>query len=132
MLEIVKVIKIFNKMGFKDNAVDKITLKQLESNYYYPVITDVIQDYKIMLEITIDGLNFTELGYNTVWDAEMCKWASRYFVEGLELVRQRVKEKGIKCRLITDVNLENKGFLDTLPFLETRHLERIERKFWNT
>jgi len=25
-----------------------------------------------MLEITIDGLNSTEIGYNTVWDAEMC------------------------------------------------------------
>jgi hypothetical protein len=117
-------------MGFKDNAVDKITLKQLkESNYYYPVITDVIQDYKIMLEITIDGLNSTELGYNTVWDAEMCKWASKYFVEGLELVRQRVKDKSIKCRLITDVNLENKGFLDTLLFLEIRHLEGLRGNF---
>jgi len=36
--------------------VDEIMLKQLkESNYYYPVITDVIQDYRIMLKITIDG-----------------------------------------------------------------------------
>jgi len=74
-------------------------------------------------------LNSTELGYNTVWDAEMCKWASKYFIEGLELVRQRVKEKGIKCRLITDVNLENKGFLDTLPFLEIRHLEGLRGNF---
>ena len=110
--------------------VDEITLKQLkESNYYYPVITDVIQDYKIMLEITIDGLNSTELGYNTVWDADMCKWASKYIVEGLELVGQRVKEKGIKCRLITDVNLETVGFLNTLPFLEIRHLEGLRGNF---
>jgi len=110
--------------------VDKITLKQLkESNYYHPVITDVIQDYKIMLEITIDGLNSTEIGYNTVWDAEMCKWASKYFVEGLELVKQRVKEKGIKCRLITEVNTENEGFLTTLPFLEIRHLEGLRGNF---
>lgn len=110
--------------------MDKITLKQLkESNYYYPVITDVIQDYKIMLEITIDGLNSTELGYNTVWDAEMCKWASKYFVEGLELVGQRVKEKGIKCRLITHVNFENVVFLNTLPFLDIRHLEGLRGNF---
>lgn len=110
--------------------VDEITLKQLkESNYYYPVITDVIQDYKIMLEITLDGLNSTELGYNTVWDADMCKWASKYFVEGLELVGQRVKEKGIRCRLITDVNLETVGFLNTLPFLEIRHLEGLRGNF---
>jgi hypothetical protein len=69
--------------------VDEITLKQLkESNYHHPVITDVINDYKIMLEITMDGLNKCEIGYNTVWDAEMCKWASKYFVEGLGLVKQ--------------------------------------------
>ena len=55
----------------------------------------------------------------------MCKWASRYFVEGLELVKQKVKEKGIKCRLITEVNTENEGFLNTLPFLEIRHLEGL-------
>ncbi|MDN5845830.1 MAG: hypothetical protein L0H53_06100 [Candidatus Nitrosocosmicus sp.] len=47
--------------------------------------------------MVIDGLNSAELGYNTVWDTEMCKWSSKYFVEGLELVRQRVKGKGIKC-----------------------------------
>ena len=71
-------------MEFWYNIVDEITLKQLkESNYYHPVITDVIHDYKIVLEITIDWLNTTELGYNTVWDSEMCKWASKYFVEGL-------------------------------------------------
>jgi hypothetical protein len=123
-------MKLFNKMGFYYNIVDDIMLKQLkESNYYYPVITDVIQDYKIMLEITIDGLNSTELGYNTVWDAEMCKWASKYFVEGLELVGQRVKEKGIKCRLITVANLENVGFLNKFPFLEIRHLEGLRGNF---
>jgi hypothetical protein len=103
--------------------VDEITLKQLkESNYHHPVITDVINDYKIMLEITVDGINSCEIGFNTVGDAEMCKWASKYFVEGLGLVKQRVKEKGIKCRLITQVNLENLDFLNPLTFLEIRHL----------
>ena len=110
--------------------MDEITLKQLkESNYYHPVITDVIHDYKIVLEMVADGLNSTELGYNTVWDAEMCKWASKYFVEGLELVKQRVEEKGIKCRLITEVNTENKGFLNTLPFVEIRHLDGLRGNF---
>ncbi len=110
--------------------MDEITLKQLkESNYYHPVITDVIHDYKIMLEMTNDGLNSTNIGYNTVWDAEMCKWASKYFVEGLELVRQRVKEKGIRCRLITEVNIENEGFLNTLSFLEIRHLDGLRGNF---
>ena len=82
-----------------------------------------------MLEITADGLNSPEIGYRTIWVAEMCKWASKYFVEGLELVRQRVKEKGIKCRLITEVNTENEGFLTTLPFLEIRHQDGLSRNF---
>jgi hypothetical protein len=110
--------------------VDEITLKQLkESNYYHPVITDVINDYKIMLEITVDGINSCEIGFNTVWDAEMCKWASKNFVEGLDLVKQRVEEKGIRCRLITQVNLENLSFLNPLIFLEIRHLEGLRGNF---
>jgi len=69
--------------------VDEITLKQLkESNYHHPIITDVIHDYKIMLEITTDGLNSREIGFNTVWNVQLCKWASKYFVEGLNLVKQ--------------------------------------------
>ena len=82
-----------------------------------------------MLEITADGLNSTEIGYRSIWVAEMCKWASKYFVEGLELVRQRVKEKGIKCRLITEVNIENKEFFNTLPFIEIRHLDGLRGNF---
>jgi len=118
------------KSGNYYNIVDEKTLKQLkESNYHYPVITDVINDYKIVLEIVADGINQCELGYNTVWDAEMCKWASKYFVEGLDLVKQKVKEKGIKCRLITEVNLENLDFLSSLTFLEIRHLEGLRGNF---
>jgi hypothetical protein len=110
--------------------LDEKTLKQLkESNYRHPVITDVINDYKIVLEIVVDGINQCEIGYNTVWDAEMCKWASKYFVEGLDLVKQKVKEKGIKCRLITQVNLENVDFLSSLTFLEIRHLEGLRGNF---
>lgn len=110
--------------------MDDITLKQLkESNYYHPVITDVINDYKIMLEITVDGINSCEIGFNTVWDTEICKWASRYFVEGLDLVKQKVKEKGIKCRLITQINLENLEFLSSLTFIEIRHLDGLRGNF---
>jgi hypothetical protein len=110
--------------------VDEITLKQLkESNYHHPVITDVINDYKIMLEITVDRINSCEIGFNTVWDAEICKWASKYFVEGLNLVKQKVQEKGIRCRLITQVNLENLDFLSSLTFLEIRHLEGLRGNF---
>jgi hypothetical protein len=82
-----------------------------------------------VLEITVDGLNKCEIGYNTVWDTEMCKWASRYFVEGLVLVKQRVQEKGIKCRLLTQINLENLEFLNSLTFLEMRHLEGLRGNF---
>lgn len=82
-----------------------------------------------MLEIVVDGINQCEIGYNTVCDAEMCKWASKYFVQGLDLVKQKVEEKGIKCRLITEVNLENLDFLSSLTFLEIRHLEGLRGNF---
>lgn len=110
--------------------MDEITLKQLkESNYYHPEITDVINDYKIVVEISMDGINRCEIGFDTVWDAEMCKWASKHFIEGLGLVKRRVEEKGIRCRLITQVNLENLGFLNPLTFLEIRHLEGLRGNF---
>ena len=57
-------------------------------------------------------------------------WHLNIFVEGLELVRQRVEEKGIKCRLIIEVNIENKEFFNTLPFIEIRHLDGL-RGFWD-
>ena len=56
-------------------------------------------------------------------------WHLNIFVEGLELVRQRVEEKGIKCRLIIEVNIENEGFLNTLPFIEIRHLDGLRGNF---
>ena len=59
----------------------------------------------------------------------MCKWASKYFVEGLDLVKQKEEEKGIRCRLITQVNLENLHFLSSLTFLEIRHLEGLRGNF---
>ena len=64
-------------------------------------------------------------------------WHLNIFVEGLELVRQRVEEKGIKCRLIIEVNIENEGFLNTLPFIEIRHLDGLRGNFgsvtrWDT
>ncbi len=82
-----------------------------------------------MLEITANGLNSPEIGYRSIWVAEMCKWASKYFVEGLELVRQLVKEKGIKYRVIIEVNIENKEFFNTLPFIEIRLLDGLRGNF---
>ena len=39
-------MKLFNRMDFQYNMVDKDTIKQLkESNYYHPVITDVIHSF---------------------------------------------------------------------------------------
>ena len=40
-----------------------------------------------------------------------------------------MREKGIKCRLLTQVNLENLEFLGSLTFLEIRHLEGLRGNF---
>jgi len=64
------------------------------------------------------------------WDAEICKWASRYYVETLELIRQRMKkEKGLSGKLLVDATPENIDFLKTLDFLEIRHLEGLRGNF---
>ena len=64
------------------------------------------------------------------WDAEICKWASKYYVETLELIRQRMKkEKGLSGKLLVDATPENIDFLKTLDFLEIRHLEGLRGNF---
>ncbi len=48
----------------------------------HPEITEVMFDSKMMFEITLDSINISEKGYDTVWDTIMfdCMW--KYFQDG--------------------------------------------------
>lgn len=110
--------------------MDEITLKQLkESNYHHPEITEVIHDNNIMITISIEAIQRCEIGINTVWDSQLCNWGSKYFGEALNLARQMWKEKGLKFRLITEIDEGNIEFLSTLDFEEIRHLDGLRGNF---
>ena len=114
-----------------NNLVDHLLFTQLkESNFRSPEISDVVYDQNQVLEILYAGTNKCEKSACAYWDAEICKWAAKYYVETLEFIKQKmVKERGISCKLLVDANSENIDFLKTLDFLEIRHLEGLRGNF---
>lgn len=101
-----------------------------ESNFRSPEISEVVYDQNQVLEILFTGIDKCEKSASAYWDAEICKWAAKYYVEALELIKQKmVKERGVSCKLLVDANHENIDFLKTLDFLEIRHLEGLRGNF---
>ncbi len=111
--------------------MDHLLFNQLkESNFKSPEISDVVYDQNQVLEILSVGTDRCEKSASAYWDAEICKWASRYYVETLELIKQKmVKERGISCKLLVGANHDNIDFLKSLDFLEIRHLEGLKGNF---
>ena len=110
--------------------MDEITLKQLkESNYYHPEVTKVIYDNEVMFRIASDAILLSQIGFDAVWDRHLCQWASKYFLQGINLVKNRIKENDIKVRQIVEVTNENKDFITSLEPIEIRHLEGLRGNF---
>ena len=111
--------------------MDRLLFNQLrESGFRSPEISDIVYDQDQFLELIHIGITKWERTACAYWDAEICKWASKYYVETLELIRQRmVKEKELSGKLLVDATLENMDFLKTLDFLEIRHLEGLRGNF---
>jgi hypothetical protein len=110
--------------------MDDLTFKRLkESNYYHPEITEVIYDNEIMFRFASDAILTSQIGFAAVWDRHLCNWASKYFSQGIELVKNRVKEKDIKVRQIAEVTIENKDFIQSLDPMEIRHLDGLRGNF---
>jgi hypothetical protein len=111
--------------------VDQLLFNQLRaSNFRSPEISDVVHDQNQVLEILFTGIDKCEKSASAYWDAEICKWASKYYVDALELIKQKMMvERGVYCKLLVDANNENIDFLKTLDFLEIRHLEGLRGNF---
>lgn len=106
--------------------MDDLTFRQLkESNYYHPEIIDVVFDSRMMLEMVIDSINISEIGFDTVWDEIMFYSMWKYFQEGIHLVEKQIKEKGIKLRLIVEVTPNNFNHVSSLDCPEISHLDNI-------
>ena len=79
--------------------LDDLTFRKLkESKYYTPEITDVITDYKMMLDLVAEPVGITEKGYDTVKDSVMFNFLLKYFKHGIDLIDKRVEETGVKMR----------------------------------
>lgn len=110
--------------------MDEITLKQLkEFNYYHPEVTEVIYDNKVMFRFASDAILLSQIDFDAVWDRHLCQRASKYFIQGINLVKNRIKEKDIKVRQIVEVTNENKEFITSLEPVEIRHLEGLRGNF---
>ncbi len=55
-----------------------------------------------MLEMAAHSMTIIEKGYDAVWDSNLLKFSYPYFREGIELVGNLIREKGIYVRLIVE------------------------------
>ena len=117
-------------MEFYHNIVDDLTFQKLkESNYYRPEITEVMFDHNMMLEMAVHSMSIVEKGYDSVWDANMINFISKYFTNGIAHMEGLVREKGIKLRLLVEVTKENMGFINSIRSHEIRYLSEINGNF---
>ncbi len=110
--------------------MDIVTFRQLkESKYYDPILTEVMFDFDMMLEMVFHSMTIIEKGYDTVWDANMFNFTRMYFQEGMEYVEKLTTDKGIRIRLIVEATLENIDAIDSLKAYEIRCLDDIKGNF---
>ena len=110
--------------------MDVFTFRQLkESKYYDPILTEVMFDYDMMLEMVFHSMTIIEKGFDTVWDANMFNFTRMYFQEGMEYVEKLITDKGIRIRLIVEATLENIDAIDSLKYYEIRCLDDIKGNF---
>ena len=111
--------------------MDHLLFNQLrESGFRSPEISDIVYDQDQFLELIHIGITKWERTACAYWDAEICKWASNYYVDTLELIKQRMlNEKELSSKLLVDATSENIDFLKTLDFLEIRHLDGLRGNF---
>lgn len=110
--------------------MDDLTFRQLKkSKYYHPIITDVMFDYEMMLNMIYDSINITEKGYDAVIDSAMLKFTMSNFIHGIDLIDKRVKEKGIRVRTIFDITKENIKLLENVEHHIIKHIDGLRGNF---
>jgi hypothetical protein len=110
--------------------VDERTFRQLkESKYYYPVLTEVMFDYNMMLEMVYHSMTIIQKGYDTVWDSGMLYFLRTYFEEGIKFIEKLVIEKGIKIRLIIEATKQNIEYVNEMSLFDIRYLDDIKGNF---
>ena len=110
--------------------MDASTFRKLkESKYYDPILTEVIFDYNMMLDIIYDSISITDNGYDVVIDASMFNFTTRRFKQGIDLIAKRIQDKGIRVRTIFDVNKDNLNMVMKIKHYEIKHIDRLKGNF---
>ena len=110
--------------------MDDLTFRRLkESKYHYPILTDVMFEYDMMLEMVFHSMTIIEKGYDIVWDANVFNFIRKYFQEGMKYVKKLIKQNGIRIRLIVEATIENIDAIDSLKYYEILCLEYIKGNF---
>ncbi len=110
--------------------MDELTFRQLkDSRYYHPILTEVMFDYNMMLEIIHDSISITENGYDAVIDSSMFNFTMSRFKEGIDLISKRVQDKGIRVRTIFDVNKDNLNIIKKIRHHEIKHIDGLKGNF---
>jgi hypothetical protein len=110
--------------------VDELTFRQLkESKYYHPVLTEIMFDYNMMLEMVYHSMTIIEKGYDTIWDSAMLCFLRKYFREGMKFIENLILEKGIKIRLIIEATKANIEYVDEMSLYDIRYLDEIRGNF---
>jgi hypothetical protein len=110
--------------------VDDVIFRQLKkSKYHHPIITDVMFDYEMMLNMIYDSISITERGYDAVIDSAMLKFTMSNFTHGIDLIDNRVKEKGIRVRTIFDITKENIKLLENMDHHTIKHIDGLRGNF---
>jgi hypothetical protein len=110
--------------------MDDYTLGQLkESRQYHPITTEVIYDWEQIAELSLNAVEISEKGFDSVWDAQFLSFLLKNFKEGFSIGRERMKTKDIKSRFVIEFTPENIDSFDLYDLGEIRHLDGIRGNF---
>ena len=103
--------------------------KLKESKYRFPVTTTIVTNPDIVLAIYLDSLNLPINELNIVWDERMLIHIMKNYREIIFHVEKLCKQKGIKFRVIVELNEDIDCFLISLRYCDIRHLDNIPESF---
>ena len=103
--------------------------KLKESKYRFPLTTTIVNNPDIMLAIYLDSLNLPINELNIVWDERMLNYIMKNYREIIRHVEKLSKQKGIKFRVIVELNDYIDCFLISLRYCDIRCLDNIHENF---
>ena len=110
--------------------MDELTLRQLkESKYYHPILTEVMLDYNMILDMIYDSISIIDNGYDAVIDSSMFNFTTSSFKQGMDLIAKRVQDKGIRVRTIFDVSKDNLDMVMKIKHHEIKHIDGLRGNF---